>query len=137
MDQFKIQAEACTANGEEWSMAVTDPNCIFCKIVAGAIPAKKVLETEDVVAFHDINPKAPTHVLLIPREHIATINDLTNANARLIGQLLLAAKRVAQVTCVDASGYRLVFNCGPDAGMEVHHIHLHLLGGRPMTWPPG
>ena len=112
-------------------------DCIFCKIVAGEIPCKKAYENDKVLAFHDIRPQAPTHVLLVPKEHIGTINDLTEANADIVQDLLLAAKSVAADLKIDKSGYRLVFNCGPDAGMEINHIHLHLLGGRQMAWPPG
>ena len=112
-------------------------DCIFCKIAAGEIPAKKVRESETAFAFHDINPQAPTHVLIIPKEHIPTINDLTAGSAGVMSDLLLMAREIARELAVDGSGYRLVFNCGPDAGMEVHHIHLHLLGGRRMKWPPG
>lgn len=112
-------------------------DCIFCKIAAGEIPAKRVAETPQSLAFHDINPKAPTHVLVIPKAHIGTINDLNAGNAGAVSDLILLAQRVARDLGVADSGYRLVFNCGPDAGMEVRHIHLHVLGGRKMTWPPG
>jgi histidine triad (HIT) family protein len=112
-------------------------DCIFCKIAAGEIPSKKVAERETVYAFHDIRPRAPTHVLIIPKRHIGTINDITPETAGVMADLVLMAKEIAGLLKVDQSGYRLVFNCGPDAGMEVNHIHLHLLGGRQMTWPPG
>ena len=112
-------------------------DCIFCKIAAGEIPATKVLETDDVVVFRDLNPQAPTHLLAIPRRHIATINDLQDDDAELIGKLYLAAKQVAADEGIADSGYRTVMNCGEGAGQTVFHIHLHILGGRPMTWPPG
>ena len=112
-------------------------DCIFCKIAAGEIPATKVLETDDVVVFRDLNPQAPTHLLAIPRRHIATINDLQDDDAELVGKLYLAARQVAADEGIAESGYRTVMNCGEGAGQTVFHIHLHILGGRPMTWPPG
>jgi len=112
-------------------------DCIFCKIAAGEIPATKVLETDDVVVFRDLNPQAPTHLLAIPRRHIATINDLQDDDAELVGKLYLAARQVAADEGIADSGYRTVMNCGEGAGQTVFHIHLHILGGRPMTWPPG
>ncbi|HEX6938011.1 MAG TPA: histidine triad nucleotide-binding protein [Longimicrobiales bacterium] len=112
-------------------------NCIFCGIVAGDVPATIVREDEDTVAFRDIDPKAPTHVLIVPRRHIASVNGLEAADAALVGQLFLAAKEVARDEGVAASGYRLVMNTGPEAGQSVDHIHLHLLGGRSLGWPPG
>ncbi len=112
-------------------------DCIFCKIAAGEIPATKLLETDDVVVFRDLNPQAPTHLLAIPRKHIATINDLDAADAALVGKLYLAAKQVAVAEGIADSGYRTVMNCGEGAGQTVFHIHLHILGGRPLGWPPG
>jgi histidine triad (HIT) family protein len=112
-------------------------DCIFCKIAAKQIPAKLVHEDSAVVAFRDINPEAPTHILIIPREHIETVNDLNATNAGLIGKMYLAAKELAAKEGLAERGYRLVLNCGPEAGQAVFHIHLHMLGGRKMTWPPG
>lgn len=112
-------------------------DCIFCKIAAGDIPAKLVHEDEDVVAFRDLNPQAPVHVLVIPRRHIATVNDLQAADAELVGKLFLVAQKVARAEVVAEPGYRLVMNTNAQAGQSVFHIHLHLLGGRPMGWPPG
>ena len=112
-------------------------DCIFCKIVAGEIPAEVVYQDDQVVAFKDLNPQAPVHVLVIPRRHIATTNDLTEADAELAGRLVLAAKQVAQEMGIAEEGYRTVLNCNAAAGQTVFHIHLHLLGGRPMGWPPG
>lgn len=112
-------------------------NCLFCRIAAGEIPAKIVYQDEDVVAFHDINPQAPLHVLVIPRKHIATINDLEADDAALVGKLFLTAKRIAAEAGYAASGYRVAMNCGADAGQTVFHIHLHLLAGRALGWPPG
>lgn len=112
-------------------------DCIFCKIVAGTIPAKPVYEDDRCVAIRDQNPQAPTHLLVLPREHIATINDLEPAHEALAGHLVRAAAKVAAQLGVAQTGYRLVFNTQADAGQTVFHIHLHLLGGRPMHWPPG
>jgi len=112
-------------------------DCLFCKIIAGTIPAKKVLEDEHLFAFEDINPQAPVHVLICPRRHIATTNDLAGGDAELIGRLFLAAKRIAADRGVAEGGYRMVLNCNAGAGQSVFHVHLHLLGGRRFTWPPG
>jgi len=112
-------------------------DCIFCKVASGEMDAKKVFEDEDLVAFEDIRPQAPVHILIIPRRHIETLNDLTDEDAELVGRLVLAAKRIAAERGIAESGYRLVLNCNRDSGQEVFHIHLHLLGGRKMTWPPG
>jgi len=114
-----------------------DMECIFCRIVAGEIPSKKVYEDEHVVAFEDIRPQAPVHILVIPRRHIPTVNDLTDEDAQLVGRLVLVAKKIASERGVAESGYRLVLNCNRDSGQEVFHIHLHLLGGRKFSWPPG
>jgi len=111
--------------------------CIFCKIVAGELPAKIVREDEETVAFRDIDPQAPVHVLVIPRKHIPSVNVLEASDAALVGRLYLAAKEVAAAEGVAQSGYRLVMNTGPNAGQSVDHIHLHVLGGRDMAWPPG
>ena len=111
--------------------------CIFCRIVSGEVSAKKVYEDDDVVAFEDIRPQAPVHILVIPRRHIATVNDLTESDAQLIGKLVLVAKRIAAERGLAERGYRLVLNCNRDSGQEVFHIHLHLLGGRKFAWPPG
>jgi len=112
-------------------------DCIFCRIAAGEIPAKLVREDENVVAFRDIDPKAPTHVVVIPRRHIASVNDLEPGDAALLGEIFLAAKEIAREEGIAASGYRLVVNTGRDGGQSVDHIHLHLLGGRRHSWPPG
>ena len=109
-----------------------DPNCLFCKIAAKQIPATFVHEDEAVVAFQDIAPHAPVHIVLVPREHFSGLNELTPDRARLIGQIALVAKDLAARSGISASGYRLVSNCGPDAGQTIHHLHFHLLGGAPM-----
>jgi histidine triad (HIT) family protein len=112
-------------------------DCLFCKIAAGEIDAKVVHEDDDVVAFEDINPQAPHHLIIIPREHIATVNDLDEEHEALFGKLATTAKRLAAERDIDESGYRLVMNCNRGAGQSVFHIHLHLLGGRDLMWPPG
>jgi histidine triad (HIT) family protein len=113
------------------------PDCIFCKIVAGQIPAKLVYQDEQVLAFHDISPVAPVHVLIVPHRHIESLAVLTEEDAEVISRLLAAAEPVARLTGVAASGYRVVFNVGRDAGIAVYHLHAHLLGGRKLSWPPG
>ena len=112
-------------------------DCIFCRIAAGDIPAKLVREDAETVAFRDINPQAPTHVLIIPRRHIAAVSALGSGDADIVGRLFLAAKDIARADGVEAGGYRLVMNNGEAAGQSVDHIHLHLLGGRHLAWPPG
>lgn len=112
-------------------------NCLFCKVAAGDIPANIAFECEDYIAFHDINPQAPTHLLIIPRRHIATINDCEPEDELLLGKMILAAKHYACDNGLSEAGYRLVFNVNSGGGQQVYHIHLHLLGGRQMIWPPG
>ena len=112
-------------------------SCLFCKIAEGTIPSKKVLESDSWLAFHDIAPQAPIHVLIIPKVHIASNNDIEENHQQLIGSLLVAAKRVANKLGVAEKGYRLVFNCGEHGGQAVSHLHLHLLAGRHLAWPPG
>ena len=111
--------------------------CLFCKLVAGDIASDKVYEDEEILAFKDISPKAPTHILLIPKVHIATLNDLQEGHAELIGKLFLTAKRLAKEQGFDSAGYRTVINCNRLAGQSVFHVHVHLLAGRLMGWPPG
>jgi histidine triad (HIT) family protein len=111
--------------------------CLFCNIVARTIPAQIVFENEHVVAFRDIRPVAPTHALVIPRKHITGVHDATDEDAMLFGQMVLAARDVAEKLGLAAGGYRLVLNQGPDAGQSVFHVHCHVMGGRQMAWPPG
>lgn len=111
--------------------------CLFCKMVKKEIPAKVLFETEDLLAFHDIHPQAPTHVLVITKKHIVSLADATPEDEALLGRLLASAKRVAEETGIGTSGYRTVVNSGPHAGQSVFHVHMHVLGGRPMAWPPG
>ncbi|MET0065963.1 MAG: histidine triad nucleotide-binding protein [Candidatus Thiodiazotropha sp.] len=111
--------------------------CLFCKFVSGEIAPDIVYQDDDVLAFRDINPQSPTHVLVIPKRHIPTLNDLSAQDAELVGKLYLTAKQVAAAEGIDESGYRTVMNCNEEAGQTVFHIHLHLLGGRAMAWPPG
>ncbi len=112
-------------------------NCIFCRIAAGEIPATIVHQDEELVAFRDIAPQAPTHIVIVPRKHIPTINDLTMDDAALIGKMVLLARELAAAEGVEKEGYRTVFNCNLAAGQSVWHIHLHMLGGRHFAWPPG
>ncbi len=112
-------------------------SCLFCKIVAGEIPASKVYEDDRLIAFNDINPQAPMHVLVVPKEHIATVNDLDTAHEPLVGSMIRRAAAIAAERGFAGSGYRTVFNCNAQAGQTVFHLHLHVLGGRPMAWPPG
>lgn len=112
-------------------------DCLFCKILAGDISADIIFESDDVLAFRDINPQAPTHVLIIPRRHVATINDLSAGDEALLGNLFLAAKNIAADEGIADAGYRVAMNCNAAAGQTVFHLHLHLLGGRQLGWPPG
>jgi histidine triad (HIT) family protein len=112
-------------------------SCLFCRIVAGEIPAKKVYEDDDVVAFDDINAQAPMHVLVVPRAHVATLNELDRAHDGLVGSMVRRAAAIAAERGYADRGYRTVFNCNADAGQTVFHLHLHVLGGRPLAWPPG
>lgn len=112
-------------------------DCIFCKMVSGEIKADVVTETDEILAFRDINPQAPVHILIIPKKHIATTNDITEEDAELIGKMTLTAKQIAAEQNISENGYRLVLNCNQHGGQSVDHIHFHLLGGRQMMWPPG
>ena len=116
---------------------MSSSDCLFCKILRGEIPADYVFESEHVVAFRDINPQASTHVLIIPRQHIATINDISEQDVEVVGNLFLAAKQIAAQEGLADAGYRVVMNCNEAAGQTVFHLHLHLLGGRRLSWPPG
>jgi histidine triad (HIT) family protein len=113
------------------------PDCLFCRIVAKEIPARVAYEDAEVLAFDDIQPAAPVHVLVVPKRHIATLNDATPADAPLLGRLFEVAARVARERGVDASGWRATVNVGRDANLLVFHVHLHLMGGRAFSWPPG
>lgn len=112
-------------------------DCLFCKIAKGEIASDIVYQDDQVVAFNDINPKAPTHILIVPFEHIATLNDLENRHAALVGHMILVSQQLAKKFGFADVGYRVLFNCNRGAGQEVYHIHLHLLAGRQLTWPPG
>ena len=114
-----------------------DPNCLFCKIVAGEIPSTRVHEDDVVIAFRDIAPRAPTHILAIPRDHIASAADLTEADAPMLGRLFATIAEIARREGIAGAGYRLVSNVGQWGGQTVDHLHIHLLGGRPFEWPPG
>ncbi|MCM8778781.1 MAG: histidine triad nucleotide-binding protein [Candidatus Omnitrophica bacterium] len=114
-----------------------EKDCIFCKISRKEIPSKMVYADEEVLAFEDINPQAPVHIVIIPKKHIEKTSDITEGDIGLIGKLVFVAQKIAKEKNVSDSGYRLVFNCNKDAGQAVFHIHLHLLGGRKFFWPPG
>jgi histidine triad (HIT) family protein len=112
-------------------------SCLFCRIAAGDIPASKVYEDDSLLAFNDINPQAPMHVLVIPKLHVATANDLSAEHDALVGSMVRRAAAIAKERGYDGSGFRAVINCNAQAGQSVFHLHLHVLGGRPMAWPPG
>ncbi len=112
-------------------------DCLFCSIANKTIPGDIVFEDEKVIAFRDITPQAPTHVLIIPKMHIATLNDLSTENSELLGHMIYTAKTIAKEEGIADNGFRLAMNCNEDGGQTVYHIHLHLLGGRKMSWPPG
>ena len=114
-----------------------EAQCLFCKIVAGEIPADLVAESEHAIAFRDITPQAPVHVLVIPRAHLASLGAASDGDAALLGEVLMLARDVARAEGVAEGGYRTVLNTGDDGGQSVHHLHVHVLGGRRFTWPPG
>jgi histidine triad (HIT) family protein len=116
---------------------MADDACLFCRILQGEVPSKEVYQDALCYAFEDINPQAPVHVQIIPRKHVATLNDLIAEDEPLAGHLVTVAAQIAKERGIDASGYRTVFNCNRAAGQSVYHIHLHLLGGRSLGWPPG
>jgi histidine triad (HIT) family protein len=116
---------------------VSDASCLFCRIVAREIPAEILRESDRVLAFRDIDPKAPTHILLIPKEHLASLADIEDRHGAMLADIAQAATHLARTEGIDRSGWRLVSNVGPDAGQAVFHLHFHLLGGRAMSWPPG
>jgi histidine triad (HIT) family protein len=114
-----------------------DPDCIFCRIVAGEIPSTGVAEDEQVIAIRDIAPRAPTHILVLPREHIPSAADLTDADSPLVGRIFAMAADIARSAGIADGGYRIVTNIGAWGGQTVDHLHFHLMGGRPFSWPPG
>jgi histidine triad (HIT) family protein len=116
---------------------MSENNCLFCRIISGEIPSNKVFENDLAFAFHDINPQAPTHVLIVPKKHIASLNEASQDDQALLGHLTLLASDLADKLGITAGGYRTVINTGAGAGQSVWHIHVHLLGGREMGWPPG
>ena len=118
-----------------WKVDMSD--CLFCKIVSGEISCDKLYENDKLVAFRDIEPKAPTHILVIPKKHIRSINELEISDQNLAGEILLAAKEIARIENIELSGYRTIFNTNSDGGQTVYHIHMHVMGGRQLHWPPG
>ena len=113
------------------------PDCIFCKIISGEIPSDEVYSDDELFAFRDVNPQAPMHVLIVPRKHIELIVDFTEQDAGLMGRMILAANKIAESEGLVENGFRYVLNCNEHGGQAVFHVHLHVLGGRQMTWPPG
>jgi len=116
---------------------MSNESCLFCKILAGDIPADIIYESDTAIGFRDINPHAPTHVVIIPRKHIATINDIDPDDQQIVGSLFTAAREIAEKEGHADAGYRVAMNCNEAAGQTVFHIHLHLLAGRSFSWPPG
>lgn len=112
-------------------------SCLFCKIVAGDIPATRVHEDEQALAFQDIRPQAPTHVIIVPKQHVSSVLDVTASHEAMVGHLIRVAQEIARARGLADAGFRLVVNCGPAGGQTVYHVHIHLLGGRTMHWPPG
>lgn len=112
-------------------------DCLFCKIAAGEIPSVKVYEDESVIAFRDIEPQAPVHVLIIPKEHISSANEINQENANIVGHIFAVAAKIAKAEGIADNGYRILNNCGDDGGQTVKHLHFHMLGGRSLAWPPG
>ena len=113
------------------------PDCLFCKIDKGEIPSNKVFESDRLFAIRDINPQAPTHILVIPKKHFSTLLDIEESDRELVGSIYTAANQIAKDEGLDENGFRVVANCGVDGGQSVYHIHFHLLGGRSLRWPPG
>ncbi len=116
---------------------MTAADCLFCGIAAKTMPARVAYEDDTLLAFHDIRPQAPVHLVVIPKRHLDRVSDLTDPDAALVGRLIVAANRLAREQSIAESGYRLVINCNAHGGQTVFHLHLHVLGGRPMRWPPG
>jgi len=113
------------------------PDCIFCKIARREIQAMVVFDNDEIMAFRDINPQAPVHILIIPKKHYASVNDFVDTDGALIGKMVIAGKTIAKQEKLAERGFRLIWNCGTDGGQSVAHVHLHLLGGRSLAWPPG
>jgi len=142
MDRWRVAGQRDRASTRdhphhEGRHSLTHSDCLFCRIARGDLPADVIMRTPDLVAFRDINPQAPTHILIIPRTHVASVSELEESNAEIMGKLFLAAKELARAEGIEEGGFRMVVNAGSDAGQTVFHIHLHLLGGRGMGWPPG
>ncbi len=116
---------------------MTANDCIFCKIIAGEVPSKKVYQDDRVTAFHDINPVAPVHILIVPNEHIPSVNEVEEGHEALLGHLFVVARKIAEEMGIQEGGYRLIVNTGPNAGQVVFHLHMHLLGGHKMRYPMG
>lgn len=132
-----LSAKSLGLSGGVFTKVNSAKDCLFCRIVSGEIPSQKVFENQRVSAFKDINPVAPVHILVIPNEHIESVADVTSEHQMLLGELIVAAKEVADALDLTKRGFRLVVNAGVDGGQTVPHLHFHLLGGRELTWPPG
>lgn len=118
-------------------ITMSKDDCVFCRIAKKSIPSKLVFEDDDILAFEDINPQAPVHIVVISKAHVERVSELSDKDALLAGKMVMAAKKIAKQRGVEGSGYRIVINCNKDGGQAVFHLHLHLLGGRAMAWPPG
>ena len=116
---------------------MTETDCIFCKIATGELPTDKIYEDDYALAFRDLHPQAPVHLLVIPKDHLESLNDVSPSDEKVLGHLMRLASRIANQLGIAESGFRTVVNTGPDGGQSVFHLHVHLLGGRPLTWPPG
>jgi len=135
--RFSAGASLADTGTKQTGDTMNEPDCLFCKFATGKIPVNFVYETEHVLAFRDINPQAPSHILIIPRRHIATINEIEDSDVELVGMLVTAARDIAKQEGTDTAGFRVTMNCNKAAGQSVFHVHLHLLGGRKFAWPPG
>lgn len=120
-----------------YNVTAMDNDCIFCKIAAGEIPADKVYEDDLMVCFKDVNPRSPVHLLLIPKKHIPTLNSICPEDSALLGEMVMKASEIAAFSGISDDGYRVVVNCNRSGGQEVYHLHIHIMGGRDFSWPPG
>jgi histidine triad (HIT) family protein len=137
LDSFPPVHPRCRGYGPPKEPDLPDSSCLFCRIVCGEIPATILHQDDRLVAFRDVNPQAPTHILIIPCEHVATLNELGPSHGKLMGDMHLLAQALARAEGIAESGWRVVINCGAEAGQSVFHVHMHVLGGRPLGWPPG
>lgn len=134
---MNLEKDSERAGGREKIMMNRDPDCIFCRIISKDLPSRVVFEDEEILAIEDINPQSPVHLLVIPKKHIPTLQDIKAEENDLMGTLFLVINRMAKERGISEKGYRVVINCGPAGGQSVYHLHFHLIGGRYMKWPPG